>query len=73
MTREGHLEDAWKRRDVVELDGVPAGVIAREDLIRNKKRWVACETWRTPKNWSGRERGDRRRCRRELPPRLCLK
>jgi hypothetical protein len=31
------FEDAWTRRDVVELDGVQVGVIAREDLIRNKR------------------------------------
>ena len=31
------FEDAWARREVIDLDGVQVGVIAREDLIRNKK------------------------------------
>lgn len=31
------FEDAWPRREVIDLDGVQVGVIAREDLIRNKK------------------------------------
>lgn len=31
------FEDAWGRREVIDLDGVQVGVIAREDLIRNKK------------------------------------
>jgi hypothetical protein len=31
------FEDAWTRREIVELDGVRVGVIARGDLIRNKK------------------------------------
>ena len=31
------FEDAWVRRQVIDLDGVQVGVIAREDLIRNKK------------------------------------
>jgi hypothetical protein len=31
------FQDAWTRREVVELDGVRVGVLAREDLIRNKK------------------------------------
>ena len=31
------FEDVWARREVIDLDGVEVGVIAREDLIRNKK------------------------------------
>jgi hypothetical protein len=53
------FQDAWTRREVVELDGVRVGVLAREDLIRNKKS-VGCATSRISRTWKGMdERGDR--------------